>query len=145
MRSKSLRGAVISAIVGSMFLATGCLGGKWFDRIVTDALLSGAYELIWDGRGERGEAVREINAAEVFNVGNVHGLAEAIGRIPGRESVVQMLPLLHLDLDLGGARVQGVLQQLLHHRGGPLHHLAGGDLVDQLGFEWMDAHVRSLT
>ena len=48
MRSKSLRGAVISAIVGSMFLATGCLGGKWFDRIVTDALLSGAYELIWD-------------------------------------------------------------------------------------------------
>jgi tetratricopeptide (TPR) repeat protein len=38
-------------------------------------------------RGARDEAVREINAAEVFNVGNVHGLAEAIGRIRRRLKV----------------------------------------------------------
>ena len=32
----------------------------------------------------------------------------------------------------GGARVDGVLGELLHHAGRPLHHLAGGDLVDEL-------------
>ena len=34
--------------------------------------------------------------------------------------------------DLGGARVQGVVHQLAHDRGGPLHDFAGGDLTDQL-------------
>jgi hypothetical protein len=34
--------------------------------------------------------------------------------------------------DLGGAGVQRVVDQLAHHRRGPLHHLAGGDLADQL-------------
>ena len=38
----------------------------------------------------------------------------------------------HLDVDLRGAGIQGVFDQLLQHRGGPLHHLAGGDLVDDL-------------
>ena len=33
-----------------------------------------------------------------------------------------------LDLDVVRARVEGVLDQLLHHRGGPLDHLAGRDL-----------------
>ena len=33
-----------------------------------------------------------------------------------------------LDLDVARARVEGVLDQLPHHRGGPLDHLAGGDL-----------------
>ena len=39
---------------------------------------------------------------------------------------------LHLDADAHGSSVQGVLQQLLHHRCGPVHHLAGGDLVGNL-------------
>ena len=34
--------------------------------------------------------------------------------------------------DLGGPRIQRVFGQLLHHRGGPLHHLARRDLVDDL-------------
>ena len=34
--------------------------------------------------------------------------------------------------DLAGAGVQGVIDQLAHHGCGALHHLAGGDLADQL-------------
>lgn len=35
-------------------------------------------------RGAREEAIREINAADVFNVGNVHGLADAVSRLRRR-------------------------------------------------------------
>ena len=37
--------------------------------------------------------------------------------------------ILDHELDLGGAGVDGVLQQLLDHGGGPLHYLAGRNLV----------------
>ena len=37
--------------------------------------------------------------------------------------------ILDHELDLGGAGVDGVLQQLLDHGGGPLHHFAGRNLV----------------
>ena len=37
--------------------------------------------------------------------------------------------LLEVDLDVPGPGVEGVLEQLLHHGGGALDHLAGGDLV----------------
>lgn len=43
-----------------------------------------------------------------------------------------------LDLDAGGAGVEGVFHQLLHHGGGALHHLAGGDLVGDPGGEDAD-------
>ena len=46
---------------------------------------------------------------------------------------------LDLDADAVGAGVQSVLQQLLHHRGRPVHHLAGGDLVGNLVGEYADA------
>ena len=46
---------------------------------------------------------------------------------------------LDLDADARGTGVQRVLQQLLHHGGGALHHLAGGDLVCDLGGEYTDA------
>jgi hypothetical protein len=36
-----------------------------------------------------------------------------------------------LDRDLRGAGVERVVDQLAHHRGRPLDHLAGGDLADQ--------------
>ncbi len=35
------------------------------------------------------------------------------------------------DIDAGSAGIQRVLHQLLHHRGGPLHHFAGGNAVDR--------------
>ena len=37
--------------------------------------------------------------------------------------------LLQLDAHPGRARIDRVLDQFLHRRGGALHHLAGGDLV----------------
>ena len=45
---------------------------------------------------------------------------------------------LHLDIHPGGAGVQAVFQYLLHHRGGALDHLAGGDLVGQAGGQDVD-------
>jgi hypothetical protein len=39
--------------------------------------------------------------------------------------------LLDVDGDRPRARVERVLDELLHHRRGPLHHLARGDLVHE--------------
>ncbi len=39
---------------------------------------------------------------------------------------------LNLDANALRASVQSVLQQLLDHRSGPIHHLAGSDLVGNL-------------
>jgi len=50
--------------------------------------------------------------------------------------------LLDLDLDLPGAGVDGVLDQFLDRRGGPLDDLAGGDLVDELRRQGADGHER---
>lgn len=47
---------------------------------------------------------------------------------------------LQVDIDALGARVERVLDQLLHHGGGPLDHFAGGDLVDEGVRELADAH-----
>ena len=38
---------------------------------------------------------------------------------------------IELDVDACGARIDGVLEQLLDHGRGPLDDLAGGDLADQ--------------
>ena len=39
-------------------------------------------------------------------------------------------------------RVEGVLDELLDHRGGTLDDLAGGDLVDQVTWELLDGHTK---
>ena len=46
--------------------------------------------------------------------------------------------VLDLDVHRAGPRVERVLHELLHHGGGPLHHLAGGDLVDEVVREPLD-------
>ena len=51
---------------------------------------------------------------------------------------------LDLDANAGGSGVQRVLQQFLHHRGGPVHHLAGGDLVGNLVGKNADAAHKGL-
>ena len=38
----------------------------------------------------------------------------------------------------GGAGVDGVLHQLLHHAGGPLHDLTGGDQIRHMGLQLLD-------
>ncbi len=43
-------------------------------------------------------------------------------------------------LDVGGAGIERVLDQLLHHAGRPLDHLAGGDAVDGLRSQLADRH-----
>ncbi len=45
------------------------------------------------------------------------------------------------DLDAGRAGIERVLDQLLHHAGGTLDHLAGGDAVDHGLGELADGHA----
>ena len=40
--------------------------------------------------------------------------------------------LFHNELHLGGVGIDGIFQQLLDHRGGTLHHLAGRNLVGEV-------------
>ena len=51
---------------------------------------------------------------------------------------------LHLDANAVRACVQRIFQQLLHHGSGPVHHLAGGDLVGDLVGKNADAAHKSL-
>jgi hypothetical protein len=44
--------------------------------------------------------------------------------------------------DLAGAGIQGVVDQLAHHRGWPLNDLARGDLADQFVGELADRAAR---
>ena len=46
-------------------------------------------------------------------------------------------------VDAARAGVDRVLDQLLHHARGTLHHLAGGDAVDDLFGELADGHGRN--
>ncbi|MCY1259446.1 hypothetical protein D9M68_187560 [compost metagenome] len=46
--------------------------------------------------------------------------------------------LLHFDVDAPGTGIQAVFQQFLDHRGRPLDHFAGGDLVGQPRAEQLD-------
>ena len=64
----------------------------------------------------------------------VHSVA-VIGDRQGDPSAIG-----HHDVDTPGTRVDAVLDQLLDRGGRPLHHLAGGDLVDQIGTENADGH-----
>ena len=47
------------------------------------------------------------------------------------------------DDDLAGAGVEGVVDQLAHHRRRPLDDLAGGDLADQLVGQFADRAARA--
>ena len=64
---------------------------------------------------ERQREILALDAGAV--VGNADELDAAAGQI---------------DVDRARAGVEAVLQQLLQRRRGPLDHLAGGDLVDQM-------------
>src|SRR5690606_17357686 len=46
--------------------------------------------------------------------------------------------ILDLDDDVRGASIDGVLQQLLNHRRGPLDDLTGGNSVYQIGRKLLD-------
>ncbi len=49
--------------------------------------------------------------------------------------------LLQFDFHPVCTRVQTVFHQFLDHRGRPLNHFAGGNLVNQVVWEWFDVHL----
>ncbi len=51
---------------------------------------------------------------------------------------------LDLNPDPGRARIQRVLQQFLHHRRRPFHHLTGGNLIRHLVGKYTDASHGSI-
>ena len=52
--------------------------------------------------------------------------------------------VLDLHHNGGGPGVDGVLQQLLGHTGGPLHHLAGGNEVRHMAGQALNIRHRTL-
>jgi len=106
-------------------------------------------------RGDRGQGLApEAQAGDpqqVVEVGDLGGgvAGQGQGQLPGRDAdAVVAHPHqpgtagLDLDLDAVGAGIQGVVQQFPDHGGRPLHHLAGGDLVDQGIGQDADGHGR---
>ena len=95
-------------------------------------------------RGDRGQrlAAEAVGAdpLQVLEVGDLAGgvTLEREARV-GRAHAAAVVrdgdeiatAVAHLDADPRGAGVERVLDQLLHHRGRALDHLAGGDLIDQ--------------
>src|SRR5919202_1778546 len=67
-------------------------------------------------------------------------------RLAGRDALAVVghaeqlqTPAEQLDADVGGARVQRVVDQLADDRHGPFHDLAGRDLLHHLGWQHLDA------
>ncbi|GAB1412399.1 hypothetical protein MASR1M97_11350 [Candidatus Desulfobacillus denitrificans] len=95
-------------------------GGDRGQRLATEAERGDAFEILQRGDlagGVTGERQRQLvlrNAAAVVDDADLPHAA---------------LEQLHRDIARAG--VEAVLQQLLHHRGRPLDHLAGGDLADE--------------
>ena len=106
--------------------------------------------------GDRGDAGQRLAAkaerAEMAQVIGGRQLARGValegqGRLGRRDAAAVVLDadqppaaLAHLHADVGRARVQAVLDQLLDRRRGPLDHLAGGDLVGNFGRKDVDGH-----
>ena len=51
MGKKTMKGAAIAALLGSVLQFGGCFGSSWWGRLLEDAALSAAYEFIWDNDG----------------------------------------------------------------------------------------------
>jgi hypothetical protein len=94
--------------------------------------------------GDTGQRLAaKTHAAHLFQVFQTGDLAGGVARQRQRQFVagdtgpivrnLQQLgaTLDQAHLDLAGPRIQAVFQQFLEGRGGALHHLAGGDLVDE--------------
>jgi len=102
-------------------------------------------------RGDRGKRLPpEPEGGELEEVGIARDLAGGVplqgkkGVLAGHPAAVvghpdePLSPGLDLHRHLARACVEGVLHELLHHRGGAFHHLAGGNLVGQVFGENLD-------
>src|SRR5690606_14674963 len=87
-------------------------------------------------KAERGDALQVVHAAElargVAAEGQLHLAGANAGAVIG-DADQALAALLDLDGNRASPRVERVLDELLHHRGGTLDHLPGGDLVGDLG------------
>src|SRR5690606_6283189 len=81
---------------------------------------------------------------EVVEIGDLAGgvAAEGQGQIIGLDAGAIVphpdqldTPSVDVDVDAPGTGIQAVFHQFLDHRGGTLHHFAGGDLVGKAGAE----------
>jgi hypothetical protein len=95
-------------------------GGDGGERLAAEAERGDAFE-VFEGSnlagGVAGERQRQLLLRDAAAVVDDADLPHAA--------------LEQLDGNVARAGVDAVLQQLLHHRGGPLDHLAGGDLADE--------------
>jgi len=85
---------------------------------------------------QRADAGQVVHGAQLAGAVALHRELQLVRRDP--VAVVgdlnQAQPaLVHFHGHPAGARVDGVLDQLLHHRCGTLDHLAGGDLARDFG------------
>ena len=135
VRSQAPGVAVVAAPTGQRQPGDGGDGGQGF---AAKAHGGDAFEVSQRGdlgRGVAGQRQREVVAGDA---------AAVVGDADELDAA-----LLELDLDGGAARVEGVLDEFLDHRGGAFDHLAGGDLADEQVGEKLDAacllHARDYT
>ncbi|MGB2985238.1 MAG: hypothetical protein WBE26_05090 [Phycisphaerae bacterium] len=51
MRKKTLKGAALAAMAGTMLQFGGCLGDSWWGRILWDGVIYAGYEYVLDNDG----------------------------------------------------------------------------------------------
>jgi hypothetical protein len=114
------------------------------------ALCPGADLQARDGSDARQRLAAEAEGGNRLQVGKIADLTGGVARerqgqvlhrdagavVTHPQELDPSLP--DLDLDAVGAGVEGIFDQLLGHGGGALHHLPGGDLIDQLNGEQLD-------
>ncbi len=81
-------------------------------------------------------------AGGVAEEGGLHVGGVDAAAVVGDPDVGHASPL-DLHREGMGPGVDGVLHQLLHHRGGALHHLAGGDEVGHMAVQHLDMGHKS--
>ena len=129
-------GGLLAGNAGSLPPAAGCrcrARAAWcgFPACATAAMLASA--------SPRKPSVRMRNKSSVLRILLVAWRSRLMRASVGRHAravvhhLHQLLAgLFHNELDLRGTSIDGIFQQLLHHRGGALHHLAGRNLVGEV-------------
>ena len=96
---------------------------------------------------ERRDALEPARIAQLARRVAQKGDARVLGRHAAavvRDAQIRHAAAANLHRDGAGAGVNRVFDELLHHRGGPLHDLARGNQVSNVGGEDLDVrHMRS--
>ncbi len=95
-------------------------------------------------RGNVQQVVRGTQLAGGMPLKGQHGVVAAHAAAVVHDADQLAAAAFHLNADARCARIDRVLQQLLYHGGGPLYHLARGDLVRHLVGKYANAAHRSI-